>query len=300
MPSKIPLYNIPKEDVTLTGFKLYTLKKDKRHNPVFPNIPLKTNIPHRHNFYEICIFFEGDGYHEIDFKKFEVRNNSIHFISPGQVHLISMKDNCQGYILAFTREFLEMGSHKKDMLTKLPYFNELSRPFLNMQTSHFKHLVKILKQIKKEYIHLQSESEEVIRHYLNIFLLKSKTFYRKENKDGPGKPDQPHIYHNFKALLELNFQNNQKVQDYANLLGVTPIQLNRAVKKSCGLNASELILERITLEAKRLLVFSDLTNKEIAYQLGYKEPSYFSRIFKKKTNYAPSDFRAKMYEKYQH
>lgn len=300
MTNKIPLYNIPKENVTLAGFKLYTLKKDKRHNPLFPNIPLNTNIPHRHNFYEICIFFEGNGYHEIDFKKFEVQNNSLHFISPGQVHLVSMKGRCQGYIMAFTREFVEMGPHKKDSLVKLPYFSELSRPFLNLQTEHFKHLTKILKQIKKEYIHLQPESGEVIRHYLNIFLLKSKMFYRKENQDKPGKPERPHIYHNFKALLELNFHSNQKVQDYANLLGISPTRLNREVKKSCGLNASELILDRITLEAKRLLVFSDLTNKEIAYQLGYKEPSYFSRIFKKKTNYAPSDFRAVMYEKYQH
>ena len=300
MASKIPLYNIPKENVTLTGFKLYTLKNDKRHNPLFPNIPLKTNIPHRHNFFEICIFFEGAGYHEIDFKKFEVQNNSIHFISPGQVHLISMKGRCQGYIMAFTREFLEMGSHEKDTLLKLPYFNELSKPFVNLQKPHFKRLAKILKQIKKEYIHLQSESEDVIRHYLNIFLLKSKASYRMENQGDTGKSDRPNVYHNFKALLELNFHSNQKVQDYANLLGISPIRLNREVKKSCGLNASELILERITLEAKRLLVFSDLTNKEIAYQLGYKEPSYFSRIFKKKTNYAPSDFRAIMYKKYQH
>ena len=88
--------------------------------------------------------------------------------------------------MAFTREFVEMGPHKKDSLVKLPYFSELSRPFLNLQTEHFKHLTKILKQIKKEYIHLQPESGEVIRHYLNIFLLKSKMFYRKENQDKPG------------------------------------------------------------------------------------------------------------------
>lgn len=300
MTNKIPLYNIPKENLTLTGFKLYTLKKDKRDNPRFPNMPLKTNIPHRHNFYEVCIFFEGQGYHEIDFKKFAVTGNSIHFISPGQVHLISMEGHCRGYIMAFTREFLEMGSQKKDLLGTLPYLNDLSQPFLNLSAGRFRSICKILKQIKKEYVHPLTESEEVIRHYLHIFLLKSKTFYGVSHLKEPGKSDRCHLYHHFKALLELNFHSNQKVQDYANLLGTSPARLNRAVKKSCGLNASELILERITLEAKRLLVFSDLTNKEIAYQLGYKEPSYFSRIFKKKTKYAPSDFRALMHEKYQH
>ena len=300
MAGKIPLYNIPKENVTLSGFKLYTLKNDKRHNPLFPNIPLQTNVPHRHNFHEICIFQEGEGYHEIDFKRFRVCNNSVHFISPGQVHLISMKGRCQGYILAFTREFLEMGAGNKETLVKFPYLNGATHPFVNPPANQFKYLVEILKQIKAEYLNIQEESQEIIRHYLDIFLLKSKSFYRSETNKESGKYDQSDVYHNFRSLLELHFNTRQKVQDYASLLGISPIQLNRVVKKSCGLNASELILDRITLEAKRLLVFSDLNNKEIAYQLGYKEPSYFSRIFKKKTNYAPSDFRAEMYEKYQH
>lgn len=79
--------------------------------------------------------------------------------------------------------------------------------------------------------------------------------------------------------------------EYAELLNESPVVLNRAVKSLTGKTAGELIIERLILEAKRLLLYSGLNNKEVAYKLGYDDPSYFARIFHKKTGSTPSEFR---------
>jgi AraC-like DNA-binding protein len=81
-------------------------------------------------------------------------------------------------------------------------------------------------------------------------------------------------------------------------MGESPVQLNRAIKSVSGKTASDLIIERLILEAKRLLLFSDLSNKEVAFKLNYEDPSYFTRIFRRKTGLTPTEFRSKMKDKY--
>ena len=90
-----------------------------------------------------------------------------------------------------------------------------------------------------------------------------------------------------------------QVQDYAGLMAITEKYLNELCKKTAGKTASELIHERIILEAKRLLLHSDLNNKEVAYFLSFDDPSHFSKFFKRKTGRTPSQFRKELPERYQ-
>ena len=103
----------------------------------------------------------------------------------------------------------------------------------------------------------------------------------------------------FKSLVEDNFQKCHLVKDYAALLDTTPARLNKQVKALTNANASDFIYDRIVLEIKRLLMHTDLTNKEIAYQLHFEDPSYFNRFFRKYAGMTPSDFRTGMKQKYQ-
>ena len=106
------------------------------------------------------------------------------------------------------------------------------------------------------------------------------------------------LFVKFRNLVEHRFDRCHQVKDYADVLQVTPTKLNEICKKAGQRNASDFILDRILLAAKRNLMFSNLSNKEIAFRLGFKDPSYFSRFFKNKTSLSPSKFRKEMNEKY--
>ncbi len=294
--SDIPLYSIPEGGVQLSEFKLYAIKSDEKVKASYPTgFPNKTNVPHRHDFFEICIFYRGTGNHEIDFNKYPVNDYSIHFVTPGQVHLISNHEKAQGYILAFTEEFVELNR-------KLAGINigELPQPYIDLKPDSFEFVKKILDEIMYEYSNLREESEEIIKSYLYIFILNVKSLYKTNHVGG-------YDFHNnrdatfklFKEMVEKDYLKNQQVNYYADLLHISPSHLNKISKKVCTKTASDFIHDRVMLEAKRLLIFSDMSSKEIAYHLMYEDPSYFSRIFKKKTGYSPTDFRRVKLEKYQ-
>ncbi|HHG86644.1 MAG TPA: helix-turn-helix domain-containing protein, partial [Bacteroidetes bacterium] len=101
------------------------------------------------------------------------------------------------------------------------------------------------------------------------------------------------VFLNFRISLEEQFMHLHQVKDYASLLAITEKHLNELCKKSTGKTASELIYDRIVLEAKRLLMHSSMNNKEVAYQLSFDDPSHFSKFFKRKVGISPSGFRKK-------
>ena len=100
-------------------------------------------------------------------------------------------------------------------------------------------------------------------------------------------------------MLRQHFKQIHLVKEYADKLNESPAHLNKIVKSITGENASEIIIKRIILEAKRLLIYTDLSNKEISFDINYDDPSYFSRLFRKKVGFSPSEFRSQMKQKYQ-
>ncbi|MFY0651837.1 MAG: helix-turn-helix domain-containing protein [Cyclobacteriaceae bacterium] len=291
--SEIPIYSIKNQPVELGGFKLYSIKSDKSDKIPYPGFPQKTTVPHRHDFFEVFVFFRGEGIHEIDFNKVDIKDRSIHFVAPGQVHLISDHENAEGYMLAFTEQFIELNRKLINLNIR-----ELPQSFLNLSEDDFQFVPKILDEIMHEYSHSVEESEEVIRSFLYIFLLKIKGMYRGV-KLAHGIISRDSKFKSFEEFVERDYLKNQQVNYYADLLHISPSHLNKISKRFCGKTASDFIHDRVMLEAKRLLVFSDKSSKEIAYHLMYDDPSYFSRIFKKKTGYSPTEFKKQKLEMYQ-
>ena len=107
------------------------------------------------------------------------------------------------------------------------------------------------------------------------------------------------LVNKFRNLVEQNFKEIHLVKEYADLVNESPAHLNKIVKSITGENASKFIIKRIVLEAKRLLIYTDLSNKEISFKMNYDDPSYFSRLFRKKVGTSPSEFRIQMKQKYQ-
>jgi len=101
----------------------------------------------------------------------------------------------------------------------------------------------------------------------------------------------PELAGRFQEMVEKNFRQMHEVQQYAQALSVSPDYLSKIVRKYLGISSQEYILDKLLLEAKRLLVFTSLSSKEIGYHIHLEDPSYFSRIFKKKTGLTPNEYR---------
>lgn len=294
----IHIYELPREK-TERSFQLYEVQGKKIEDKKYLHEPSR---PHRHNYYEICVFITGAGKHEIDFQSFPIKSYSIHFLSPGQVHMISREENYHGYLLMFTREFYASDFQKKDMLFELPFFNNnTSKPILELNSEEFHEFLEIIDSVKREDARAHDLKHNIVRSYLHIFLLKCKAaFLEKRLSTGTISDVSFIIVNQFKFLLEQSYKDLHFVKEYAEVLSLTPVQLNKMTKTITGINASDLIINRVILEAKRLLTYTDYSNKEIAFQMNYEDPSYFSRLFRKRTGVTPSEFRKQMRKKYQY
>jgi AraC-like DNA-binding protein len=298
MEEPIKTYEMP-DKTNKRPFQIYEVQGKTIQNATYPH---ETARPHRHKYYEICIFVNGAGKHEIDFNTHGIHSRSVHFLSPGQVHLISRENDYHGYLMVFSREFYALDTYHEEFLFQLPYFNNPTLvPILNLSTADFKDLSDLIKAMSREYRQWNSFTTSILRNYLMIFLLKCKQYYLKYFADKKNTLDPNFsLVQQFNALVEHKFRQVHQVQDFAKMMKLAPSLLNKHVKTITGMTAGEVILERLMLQAKRYLIYTDLSNKEIAYQLNYQDPSYFSRIFKKKIGLSPSDFRRLENEKYQY
>ena len=154
----------------------------------------------------------------------------------------------------------------------------------------------LFSSIEEEFELKDPSLEEMIRTYLKQLLIKSTRLWKVQHMDGvmASRPNNDlEFFRKFTQLVEANYKEKHNVADYADLLMIAPKTLTHRFKRLNLPQPNDIIKNRIILEAKRLLVHTDRTAKEIAYTLGYDDPAYFSRLFFIKTGEPPSGFRNK-------
>ncbi len=293
MPAKVlPTYSFAKDDPTSVAFQMFPLKPRKKKPPF---------RPHRHNFYELFFFVEGGGEHILDFQPIEILDRSLHFVAPGQVHLVQRALGSHGSAILFSRDFFHFDLADKNFLKNLPFWEHTS--MLQIEEAYLTEFRQLFETMQREYKRKTNMQKGILRAYLQILLQKSQQLFAKQypdfNASSPHFSPAQVLLKKFESLVEHHFIQLHQVNDYAQLLTVTPNHLNNVVKKLKGKNASEVIYERLVLEIKRLLLQGELSNKEIAFSLSFKDPAYFSRFFKRQTGVSPSVFKQQIYEKYQ-
>lgn len=298
---QIPVHELQQRDLETFDYKLYHLKGHYSESHALPSMPGDTARPHRHKYHEICFFKTGSGIHEIDFKKIKIQAYSIHFVVAGQVHLLSGSQNMTGHVLAFSPGFL--WDHAQDHLSttqRYPFVNPINDiQSLNLTKKDFHSITSTVEMLASEGPLWKSRSSKIIQHYIHILLEKCNYLIDRQFENNPElNPLKNNLISKYKNLVEANFRRKHQVKEYSQLLSITPGHLNRHCKNQTGMTASEIILQRLILEAKRWLLFTDKSSKRIAYDLHFEDPSYFSRFFKNKTGYSPMKFRQLLREKY--
>jgi len=244
---------------------------------------------HRHDYFFILVLKRGSGVHEIDFNAFELSDNSIFVLRPGQVHQLVMNAGCTGYLLEFNSEFYDPANTQiYERLKKAG-----NRNFCKVEESCFDRMEAILSSTFNEYTERMDGYREVIKANLDIFLIELN---RQGQSTGAmqtsGSSYPQERLAEFVGLLEVHLTNSKQVSFYTDLMSLSAYQLNEITKSLLGKTASEMINDQIVLEAKRYLLATPNQVKDIAYQLGYEDVSYFIRFFKKQTGHSPEAFRS--------
>lgn len=272
----------------------------------FEVIPAKkrrdTAEVHRHSIYEIMLFEKGGGHHLIDFENIPITDYTMHFISPGQVHQLDRDPDSSGWVILFSDEFFYFNQHNKDLLFELPFFHhKTSRPVLNLTKEHFEEIQTLFFTLQEEFHSNRKYRLNLLQSYIHILLLRGKELFEGKQDIAPRNDNAyARIIYNFKNLIEKHFLKLHQVNDYAAILNITPNHLNGVCKTVLGKNASELIKDRIALEAKRLLIFSGMNIKEISFALNFEDPSLFTRFFKNQNGTTPYDFQRQTRVMYQY
>jgi AraC-like DNA-binding protein len=172
------------------------------------------------------------------------------------------------------------------------YNNVYEIPAIQLSQIESDTVQKIVDEIKYETNNEDVANEEMIRILLKQIIIKATRIWKTEHKfHEPAKTIELEFIRKFSQLVELHFKNLHTVADYANLLFVTPKNLNKKVTQFGNQSPNKIIKDRIILEVKRLLVHSSLTIKEIGYNLGYEDDAYFIRLFTRQTGVSPQQFR---------
>ncbi|TAJ11671.1 helix-turn-helix domain-containing protein [Marinilabiliaceae bacterium JC017] len=254
--------------------------------------PYNSTEMHRHDYYEIYLFEKGGGHHAIEFDSFKIDNNSVSVIFPRQFHLINIDKEAKGKIIMFNEELFcseilrkELRAYCVDLQMRL---NNLS-----LNASQFTEIAELFVMIENLFGDLNVIRKEQIRHLIKIILLKLMDM-SKSRVLTKQEATESNAFVEFTNLVDRQFKEIRFVNEYSEQMGLPSKKLNALTKKYSGQTALQVIHDRIFLEAKRMLAFSGLSHKEIAYELKFDSPSAFNKFIHAKTQCSPSELQFKL------
>lgn len=248
--------------------------------------------PHRHQFQELLWVRCGRGRHKIDDEILEIQADTFYLISHGQVHLFIEGVDLEGYILRFSDDFLPDDVNTSGWDYRMTLFSHFT--FHQMLTPHADDINNFQQLMDTMWTEVQRDEfgkMHILRHALSMLLIWLERSRRKLPEGTTQHDTHLGIFQNFITLLEENLRIRHDVRFYAEQVHLTPRQLSTLAKRCTGQTAKQLILARVILESKRLLTHSNASVKEISYALGFKDPSYFSKVFKNVTGMSPNQFK---------
>jgi AraC-like DNA-binding protein len=247
------------------------------------------------SFVKICLIHAG-GKVIIDFKEYHLEKAAMFFIGPGQFCVFDQA--CKGCMIYYNRDFYCIEIHDKEVACDgLLFHNAYQIPMIYLEEDSLSQALTVFQEIKNELKFGDQNMEEMLRIWLKLLIIRSTRLWKLDNHgENHEREVDMEFSRRFSQMVEWYFKKYHAVSDYANILNITPKALNKRIKKANNTSPNDVIKNRIILEAKRLLVHTDLSVKEVAFKLGYDDPSYFIRFFSKQTNFPPHSFRIK----YQH
>jgi len=248
--------------------------------------------PHRHDYYTVLFVEKAEGVHMVDFNPYTFGDSELHFVSPGQVHQVALSNEPRGTVITFSKDFLVLNNIPREFISNLSLFKPFGlAPPMKLDALTKDRLTNVIDDMMSCISKELNYRSRALGALLQLFLIFSNNSVELDKSQTDERDRAVCLIRDFKGLVDSNYNEWHKLGPYANKINVTTKHLSATVKQHTGLTAKEVIQDRIILEAKRMLVYSDFSIKEIAYKLGFKEPLHFSGFFKKAEGVSPTKFR---------
>lgn len=230
----------------------------------------------------------------VDFTHYKTESPSLFFIT---YQLLDIKKGSadEASLIFYNRDFYCIQIHDKEVACDgLLFHNVFENPKVELNDSENIIIKNLFESIKDELQAKDSSSEEMIRTYLKQVIIRATRKWKVQNIETETlktNPQELDIFRDFSRYLEIHYRKKHNVSDYAEMLHVAPKTLSHKFKNLNLESPNQYIINRILLEAKRLLFYTDKTVKEIGYDLGYEDPAYFNRLFTQKVGSTPINFK---------
>lgn len=268
------------------GFKRLPTEIEVKDLKFIRELPKLLGQPHRADFYQIVWVTAGTADFRIDFRRVSIKTNEIFIISAGQVCEFDVASDYSGKLILFTDSFFTITEQDANFLYTSKIFNPVS---LNESVSMCPQLTTNIVALLSEELKNEADGFQlgIAQSYLRVILLEAE---RQLTLSQPSTPSIT-VGRKFYNAVELYFKTNRNTEYYVNLLAVNEKTLSKEVKALAGKTPKAYIDSRTILEAKRLLSYSNLSVKEVGYELGFNEPTNFNKYFRKHTRMTPAQFR---------
>ena len=285
--AKIPVYAIQNFNYNVANSELY-VNSFKNHLKEHRFI----EKPHRHNFYLLVLFTHGTGIHEIDFDRYQIKKGSLFILQPGQIHNWELSADIEGYIIFYSQELYNLYFGNKQIEDYSFFQSVQSQPEIQLEQNELQEMEGYFSKMLEESQGFKSKRVDKILNLLDIINVDLSRRYVLEDHH------ESHLYNykikEFKKILEEHFISEKSPSFYASKMNISLKHLNRICKIILNKTATEIITNRVVLEAKRLLTNPNKSISQIADDLNFINYSYFAKLFKKQTGISPSDFRNKI------
>ena len=266
------------------AFKLFSFEGNKYFDHI-----------QRLNYYSIIWLKKGAGKVKVDFSEYDFSEGCLFSFAPYQPFMLQEIEKMEGVVLNFHPDFFCIHKHHKEIACNGVLFNNIYQaPFVVVDEPSKLNFNMLINQIEIEMQNPALAQYELLISYLKIFIITAarlKTAQSTEIQKLASDNKEPFILQNLKNFIETHFKTKHSASDYANLLNITPKALAKITKTYFNKTITDLISERIIIEAKRELYLTNKAVKEIAYELGYEDEHYFSRFFKNNADVSPQMYR---------
>lgn len=255
---------------------------------------IETQQSHVHNFYEIIWFTEGEGVHTVDFREYPVCPGTLFFVAPGQVHNFDAHYEGQsGYVLKVCSDLMSEACGEAIDILRYRLFDVDTAPYRHIDAVAAERLERIVAQLREENALAHAVGhKDYLRALVRMLIINIERACSDCGASFTQRATTAQTtFLAFRRLLDREHRRLHSVKEYAMELGVSTKTLTNHIAECSPHSPLEIINGRLVLESKRMLRYSNMMVKEIAFELGFDDPSYFVKFFKRQTGQLPADFR---------